>query len=77
MIPNRIVLALTLAVLSVCTAAAQPKLTREQYIDKYKDLALEQMDIYGIPASIKLAQAMLESDNGNGRLAREIGRAHV
>ena len=71
MIPNRIVLALTLAVLSVCTASAQPKLTREQYIDKYKDLALEQMDIYGIPASIKLAQAMLESDNGNGRLARE------
>lgn len=70
MIPNRIVFALILAGATFCTAAAQPQMTREQYIDKYKNLALEQMDIYGIPASIKLAQAMLESDNGNGRLAR-------
>ena len=59
MIPNRIVFALILAGATFCTAAAQPQMTREQYIDKYKNLALEQMDIYGIPASIKLAQAML------------------
>ena len=69
MIPNRIVLALTLAVLSVCTAAAQPKLTREQYIDKYKDLAIDHMERYGIPASITMAQGILESDCGNSSLA--------
>ena len=64
---------LTFALLAVTTASAegQQKLTREAYIQKYKPLAVEQMDIYGIPASIKLAQALFESDNGNSRLARE------
>lgn len=64
---------LTFALLAVTTASAegQQKLTREAYILKYKPLAVEQMDIYGIPASIKLAQALFESDNGNSRLARE------
>lgn len=56
---------------AILAAQGQQKLTREAYIQKYKTLAIEQMDIYGIPASIKLAQALLESDNGNGRLARE------
>lgn len=51
--------------------SAQDRLTREEYIAKYKNLAIEQMDIYGIPASIKMAQALFESDNGNSRLARE------
>lgn len=50
---------------------AQEKLTRQQYIERYKDVAMEEMDVYGIPASIKMAQALFESDNGNSRLARE------
>ena len=41
------------------------------YIDKYKDIAIAEMEQYGIPASIKLAQALLESGNGNSTLARE------
>ena len=45
------------------------KMTREEYIDEYKDLAMIEMLRSGIPASIKLAQGMLESDNGNSRLA--------
>ncbi|MEG2849867.1 MAG: glucosaminidase domain-containing protein, partial [Bacteroidales bacterium] len=45
------------------------KITREQYISTYKDIAIHQMKIYGIPASIILAQACLESGNGNSRLA--------
>ncbi|MBN2519780.1 MAG: glucosaminidase domain-containing protein [Bacteroidales bacterium] len=47
------------------------KLTREEYIEKYKDLAIKEMKRTGIPASITLAQAVLESDNGNSRLARK------
>lgn len=43
----------------------------EEYIDKYKSLAIENMREYKIPASIKMAQAILESGSGNGRLARE------
>lgn len=50
---------------------AQDRLTRQEYIQKYKALAIEEMEIYGIPASITMAQALLESDDGNGRLARE------
>ncbi len=46
------------------------KFTREQYINKYKDLAIKQMRKYKIPASITLAQGCLESDDGNSVLAR-------
>lgn len=41
------------------------------YIDKYKDWAVEQMHQYHIPASITLAQGLLESNAGRSRLARE------
>ncbi|MFC3195995.1 glucosaminidase domain-containing protein [Parapedobacter deserti] len=42
-----------------------------EYIERYRNIAIEEMDRYGIPASIKLAQALLESGNGNSKLARE------
>ncbi len=48
---------------------AQSKLTRQQYVELYADLAMKEMVRSGVPASIKLAQACLESDNGNSRLA--------
>ncbi len=57
------------AVCALCGAVAQDKMTREEYIDKYKAIALELQEIYGIPASIKLAQGILESDCGNSPLA--------
>lgn len=41
----------------------------QQYIDQYKDLAIEQMKAHGIPASITLAQGLLESGAGRSRLA--------
>lgn len=41
------------------------------YIERYKAIAIAEMEQYGIPASIKLAQALLESGNGNSILARE------
>lgn len=45
------------------------KLTRQQYINKYKDVAVKQMKKHKIPASIILAQACLESGDGNSTLA--------
>ena len=51
--PNRIVPLLIAAVLNVATLLGQQKLSREEYIRRYKGLAVEEMDIYGIPASIK------------------------
>jgi hypothetical protein len=47
------------------------QITREEYINRYKNIAISQMYHYGIPASIILAQGCLESGNGNSRLARE------
>lgn len=60
--------AATLLLLFVNPAIAQ-EITREQYINTYKDIAIRQMKLYGIPASIILAQGCLESGNGNSRLA--------
>ncbi len=47
------------------------RLTRQQYIDAWKDEAIAHMHKYGIPASIKLAQGILESGDGNSMLARK------
>ena len=48
---------------------SQEKLSRSGYIEKYWRVAVEEMERSGIPASITLAQACLESDNGNSYLA--------
>ena len=62
-----------ITVLSFVWANAQPagrKMTRQEYIETYKDLAIKEMLRTGIPASITLAQAILESGNGNSPLAQ-------
>ncbi len=41
------------------------------YIEKFKDIAVQEMKRAGIPASIKLAQGMLESAMGTSELARK------
>lgn len=41
------------------------------YINQYKDVAIEQMQKYHIPASITLAQGLLESGAGKSELARK------
>jgi LysM repeat protein len=49
--------------------AAERSPQYEQYIKKYKSLAILQQKEYGIPASITLAQGLLESAAGSSRLA--------
>lgn len=61
-------LVLTLALPSFGQGLSQ---TRLNYIDKYKNIAIREMQEYGIPASITLAQGILESGDGNSELARE------
>ena len=43
----------------------------ELYIERYKSIAISEMNEFGIPASITLAQGILESGNGESRLAVE------
>lgn len=45
--------------------------TPKDYIKKFKDLAIQEMHLYQIPASITLAQGILESGSGTSALAVE------
>ncbi len=75
----------SLKTLALCLAAATvfsgslpataQNISREEYIRRYKDIAVAHAEKYGIPASIKMAQGILESGWGNGKLARE-GNTH-
>lgn len=58
------------AFLATATSDPNKRYTRSEYIAQWKDVAMEQMEQYGIPASITLAQAILESGDGNSELAR-------
>ena len=55
--------------------AEEHLISRSEYIASWKLVAIEQMKISGIPASITMAQGILESGNGNSKLARE-GKNH-
>lgn len=59
---------ITVSALWLCAQA--PRTTTAEYIARYKDIAVAEMKTYGIPASITMAQGILESENGNSELAR-------
>lgn len=63
--------AIRLALFLLCPllSVAQTRQTREEYIARYKSIAVRHMERYGIPASITLAQGLLESDAGNSWLS--------
>ena len=58
---------------SLFTANAQARWNEryQQYIDQYKDIAIEEMHRWKIPASITLAQGIFESGAGQSELARK------
>lgn len=65
--------ALAVAALVSCSASKTLSVSDKDayaaYISKYSGMAVEQMKKYGIPASITLAQGLLESDAGRSTLA--------
>lgn len=65
-------LTLVALILSVTHVSAQIKWNSayQAYIDQYKDLAIEQMLKYNIPASITLSQGLLESGAGRSWLTK-------
>ena len=63
---------LTMVFFFAVGAQAQRRNSRYvEYINKYSDLAVEQMKLHKIPASITLAQGLLESGAGYSQLARK------
>ncbi|MDR2894452.1 MAG: glucosaminidase domain-containing protein [Alistipes sp.] len=67
-------LALGAAIPSAVPVAAQ-NISHEEYLERYGKIAVDHAEKYGIPASIKMAQGILESGWGNGTLARR-GNTH-
>lgn len=60
-----------ISILSLCSVSADRELSfaeRKNFIEEYKDLAIKEMHLSGIPASITLAQFILESSWGKGEL---------
>ena len=51
--------------------ASAQRLTEAQYIERYKYIAIQEMHRTGIPASITLAQGILESASGNSKLTQQ------
>ena len=64
--PNLLII---LLLCSALNAYNQDNITAEEYIKTYSDIAVAEMKRTGIPASITLAQGILESANGNSKLA--------
>jgi LysM repeat protein len=52
-------------------STSTPDQSVKDYINSYKELAVNEMNRTGIPASITLAQGIIESDCGHSSLARE------
>jgi LysM repeat protein len=51
--------------------AQREKISRDEYIKMYRDIAIKEMKRSGIPASITLGQGILETNHGNSTLARK------
>ncbi len=63
---------LSLTVLSQSFGNEVPKsITQSDYVSTWSSVAQDQQKLHKIPASITLAQGLLESGNGNSRLATE------
>lgn len=70
---RKAIVILSFVIAAILQVSAQTSRNRnfQAYIDRYHDLAVEQMLRYNIPASITLAQGLLESNAGNSELTRK------
>jgi len=55
---------------STSALAEEQFMSINEYINNYKDIAIAEMERTGIPASIKMGQAILESNHGNSELSK-------
>ncbi len=68
---KNILLTLTATLLMMGSTTAQTRQTRQEYVERYHHIAIAHMEKYGIPASITMAQGILESDSGNSQLSTQ------
>jgi LysM repeat protein len=62
---------LIILVFIFCSVYTQAqKITPEEYIDTFKEIAIAEMKRSGVPASVTLAQGILETESGNSDLVK-------
>ncbi|MDO5447255.1 MAG: glucosaminidase domain-containing protein [Prevotellaceae bacterium] len=66
-----LIILLLMHMLNVCAQNLRQNARYLEYIEKYRDIAVEQMKEHRIPASITMAQALLESGAGQSELTRK------
>ena len=66
---RKVLTIIVLSILSITLWAQSRNAAYEAYIEQYRHIAIEQQRKHGIPASITLAQALLESGAGKSELA--------
>lgn len=71
MVKSTVIFLLLLFLFDIAYCNKKKRLSREDYIEKYAEVAIEEMKKYNVPASITLAQGCLESGNGNSFLAQK------
>ena len=62
---------ITASILSCSLLTSAQRQSTNEYIDKWDEVAVQQMHHHGIPASITLAQGILESGSGNSDLSQK------
>lgn len=67
--PKQLFFIIISLLLSIEGTTAQSRQTRQEYVARYSQIAVDHMEKYGIPASITMAQGILESDCGNSLLS--------
>ncbi len=71
---SKVILLLVSLLITVGSSIAQTtekRISYQEYIEVYKDIAIKKMHEYRIPASITLAQGLLESGSGNSALCKD------
>ncbi len=61
---------LLIGLLNVSVSNAQT-ISIEEYVNTYKDIAMKEMIRSGVPASVTLAQGIVETENGNSKLVKK------
>ena len=64
-------LILSLWIMATAQTAVAQDTKAEDYIAQYKDLAIREMRRMGVPAAIKLAQGLLETESGSSALLKK------
>ena len=64
---------ISIAILFVFTSFSlvAQRTTIDEYVEQFKNIAMDEMKRSGVPASITLAQGILESENGNSELVKK------